>query len=113
MRLAMWSIKKKMYTCKIAEMRCVCLGSVPTTFSMVVNDSIIRIYPGLGDTKLKYRGKSIGSKLVLKSMQIKTRIKGQQVLGTSGFSPIQPPPKSPNCQKVGTPDPGRLLRAFS
>ena len=53
MRLAMWSIKKKMYNCKIAEMRCVCPGSVPTTFSMVVNDSIIRIYPGLGDTKLK------------------------------------------------------------
>ncbi len=50
MRLAMWSIKKKMYNCKIAEMRCVCPGSVPTTFSMVVNDSIIRIYPGLGDT---------------------------------------------------------------
>ena len=47
MRLAMWSIKKKMYNCKIAEMRCVCPGSVPTTFSMVVNDSIIRIYPGL------------------------------------------------------------------
>ena len=43
----MWSIKKKMYNCKIAEMRCVCPGSVPTTFSMVVNDSIIRIYlPG-------------------------------------------------------------------
>ena len=54
MRLAMWSIKNKMYNCKIAEMRCVCPGSVPTIFSMVVNDSIIRIYPGLGDTKLKY-----------------------------------------------------------